>query len=236
MLQIGTDPDNEDIVLDFFAGSAATAQAVAEQNAEDGGNRRYICVQFPEPLPNPESKLKTIADIARSRMQNVAGSVEDRDGKFMLETGSDLDAGFKAYRLADSNMREWEAPDVDSAEALTEQLAMFEHGLKENVRVEDVLVELVLREGFSLNSRLNMIQTDSNTVYQVTASSEGYSRAQDAVDGRARAFYVCLDDELTLQTVEALEMDEETVFICLDGALDDSIKLNLSLECLLKVI
>lgn len=236
MLQIGTDPDSEDIVLDFFAGSAATAQAVIEQNAEDGGNRRYICVQFPEPLPEPESELKTIADIARSRMRNLARSFEDEDDQLSLEAASKVDVGFKAYQLAETNLREWDGPDDVSAESLGEQMALFEHGLKEDAYAADVLVELTLREGFSLNARVSVIQVADSTVYRIFESSEGHSRAKDTDIEEVRSFYVCLDDELTFDTVDALEMDEETVFICLDTALDDSLKLNLALECLLKVV
>ena len=71
MLQVATTPSENDIIMDFFAGSAATAHGVLKQNIEDGGNRRFIMVQLPEPLPNPEQSLKTIADIGKERILHV---------------------------------------------------------------------------------------------------------------------------------------------------------------------
>jgi adenine-specific DNA-methyltransferase len=70
-IRIGTAPDAEDIVLDFFAGSGPTAQAVLSLNEEDGGDRKYILVQLPEPLPAPEENVSTIADLAKSRIETL---------------------------------------------------------------------------------------------------------------------------------------------------------------------
>jgi adenine-specific DNA-methyltransferase len=71
VLQIGTSPVETDIVLDFFAGSCSTAHEVLSMNREDGGNRRFICVQLPEPLPKPESKLKLLTDVGKQRIRSV---------------------------------------------------------------------------------------------------------------------------------------------------------------------
>ena len=71
MLQIATTPNNNDLVLDFFSGSGATAHAVLKQNLEDEGNRRFIAIQLPHPLPEPEDNLKTIFDMGVSRLQSV---------------------------------------------------------------------------------------------------------------------------------------------------------------------
>ena len=238
MLQIGTDPDNEDIVLDFFAGSAATAQAVVEHNAEDGGNRRFVCVQFPEPLPKPEPKLKTIADIARVRLRNLRDSLTGDDHQLTLEGSKDVDAGFKALRLADSNLRQWQPPEEDDPDALIEQMAIFDDGLKDDVRHKDVLYELILREGFSLNSEVEEVKTKSQMIYKVTDSNEGVAEQdEDAAAPRAdRSFCVCLDEEIGFEILDDLQVDTEQVFICRDSALDDALKVNLSLECILKVI
>jgi len=239
MLQIGTDPHSEDIVLDFFAGSGATAQAVVEQNARDNGDRRYICVQFPEPLPKPEPELKTIMDIARMRLQNVGKALDDDDLQMSLDSNElDIDTGFKAFRLADFNLRQWQAPDEDDPDALAEQMAIFDDGLKDDVRHKDVLYELILREGFSLNSEVEEVKTKSQMIYKVTDSNEGVAeRDEDAPEPRAdRAFYVCLDDEIVFEILDDQQLDTEHVFICRDSALDDALKVNLSLECILKVI
>jgi adenine-specific DNA-methyltransferase len=235
MLQIGTDPDSEDIVLDFFAGSAATAQAVLEQNAEDGGNRRYVCVQFPEPLPEPEDELETIADIARARMRNFAEAASEGGDQLSFDDSTDVDTGFKAYRLADTNLREWESQGVEETDELAEQMAMFDAGLKDDVRERDVLVELLLREGFSLNANVRELEVGDNTVYRTEDATEGLRNDEEASEGPSE-FLACLDDELHFETFDQLELDDESVFICRDSALDDSLKVNLDLECILKVL
>ncbi len=76
MLQIGTDANAGDLVVDFFSGSASTAHAILAQNQEDGGNRRFIMVQYPEPLPEPEPHLDTIADMGRMRIRRVIANME----------------------------------------------------------------------------------------------------------------------------------------------------------------
>lgn len=103
ILELATQPDREDLVLDFFAGSCTTAHAVLELNNEDGGNRRFICVQAPEPLDrtHPAGKnaaqlgLETIADIGKERMRRVIGRLKagcpPRSG--------DTDLGFRVYKL-----------------------------------------------------------------------------------------------------------------------------------------
>src|SRR5579885_729294 len=79
LLQLGTTTDSGDIILDFFAGSGSTGHAVVAQNAEDGGNRKFILVQLPEPLPKPEKALKTIADICKERVRRVMEKFDSQD-------------------------------------------------------------------------------------------------------------------------------------------------------------
>lgn len=241
MLQIGTEVDTEDIVMDFFAGSASTAQAVIEQNAEDGGNRRFVCVQFPEPLPEPEEELDTIADIARERLRNLRDTLDESNGQMTLGDSEGIDTGFKSFQLAESNLRQWEEPE-DGSDALVEQMEAFDEGLKEDVREQDVLYELVLREGFSLNAQIDAIEAGANQIFAVTDADEGRSAEDEPAEeenespNEQRQFYACLDDEIDFDILEHLDLGNESVFICRDSALDDALKVNLSLECILKVI
>ncbi len=76
VLQLATTDDQEDIVLDFFAGSASMAHAVLAQNRADGGNRRFIAVQLPESLPAPEKELKRLTDIGETRIRNVIAKLQ----------------------------------------------------------------------------------------------------------------------------------------------------------------
>ncbi|MFT4040860.1 MAG: site-specific DNA-methyltransferase, partial [Thermomicrobiales bacterium] len=105
MVQAATSATKGDIVLDFFAGSGVMGHAVMQQNAADGGNRHYMSVQFPELLPKPDERMRTIADIARARFiaagQRIAA---ERAGSLPLDGGAPLDLGFRAYTLAESNV------------------------------------------------------------------------------------------------------------------------------------
>ena len=100
MLQIGTDADSNDIVLDFFAGSGPTGHAVVNQNLQDGGDRRFILVQLPEPLPKLEDKLKTIADMCKMRVISVINKLNIKDKQSELdltdiEKAQSVDLGVK---------------------------------------------------------------------------------------------------------------------------------------------
>jgi len=235
MLQIGTDTDSRDLVIDFFSGSAATAHAVLEQNREDGGNRRYVMVQIGEPLPKPEPHLDTIVDIGKTRICRVIEEMEaEEEGQLDLRPDEDL--GFKVFKLAPSTFRQWEPPESEGADALGEQLALFDRGLEEGADPRDVIYEVMLKLGYSLNSRIEPLGLEGNRVYRVTDHDQTLKVSETFRVSPAASFYICLDDELHDATIEALPLDKETTFVCLDTALDDSQKVNLAMQCLLKVI
>ncbi len=229
MLQIGTDEQDNDIVLDFFSGSASTAHAVLAQNREDSGNRQFILVQYPEPLPKPEPHLDTIADMGRVRVRNVITRMEAEDaGKLDLHPDEDL--GFKVFKLAPSTFREWTRP-ADAAE-LQQQLSYFDAGMKDDADPLHALYEVLLKEGYSLNARIEALELAVNRVHRIcqpAAAAEGAAPADSC-------FYLCLDDEIHDATLDALPLDDQTVFICQDTALDDSQKVNLALQCVLRVV
>ena len=222
MLQIATSPSDGDIVLDFFAGSATMAHAVLTQNRDDGGDRRFVCVQIPEVLPRPETALRTIADIGRERIRRVIARMQEREtGTLDLserETPEDL--GFRAYRLVPSNYRpESEAADTGDAAVL------FTQPLADAWTPDGLLHEIALKEGFDLGVQIEQVAgVTTNTVYRLT---DPY---------KEQACLVCLDDTLHADTAKALGLTREDLFICLDSALDDTLAANLALQCRLKVI
>jgi adenine-specific DNA-methyltransferase len=224
MLQIGTDAEAGDLVVDFFSGSASTAHAVLAQNREDGGNRRFILVQFPEPLPLPEPHLDTIADMGRLRVRRVIEQMKTEEQE-QLDLRPDEDLGFKVFKLAGSTFRRWEPPTDESAAALEEQLVLFDRGLEVGADPLHVIYEVILKLGYSLNAPIESVAVEGNQVYRVG----------DAGDNPP-PFYICIDDDVQDATIDALPLGKETTFVCLDTALDDSQKVNLSMQCLLKVI
>ena len=98
--------EGNDLVLDFFGGSGTTAQAVLELNKEDGGNRRFILVQLPEPTGRED--FPTIAEITKERVRRVIKRMEgQRSGELPVGDGTKPDLGFKVFKLAESNFAIW---------------------------------------------------------------------------------------------------------------------------------
>ena len=141
------------IVLDFFAGSGTTGHAVMAQNAADGGNRRYILVQLPEPL-DPENKdqrvaadfcdklgkPRNIAELTKERLRRVAQKIRDESPLFAG------DLGFRVFKLDSSNIHEWEPDRDDLGQTLLDSI---DH-LKADRTEQDILYELLLKLGLDL--------------------------------------------------------------------------------------
>ena len=163
MLTLATDRDGEHIVLDFFSGSATTAHAVMDLNAKDGGNRRFILVQLPEPTDERSEARKagyrTICDIGRERIRRAAESIRQ-------ETGADIDYGFRVFRVDSSNMKDvWYAPD-----GLT-QADLFDLAvsIKEDRTGDDLLIQVMLELGLDLSLPIETRRVDGKIVYVVGA-------------------------------------------------------------------
>ena len=159
-LQISTSNENEDIVLDFFGGSATTAQAVVDKNKEDEGNRKFILVQLPELCDETSEAYragyKTIADIAKERIRRVIKKAEKEKAEKpnMFDEGK-LDLGFK---LSSSNFKIWRGSEI-TEENLEQQLEMFTNPVREGSEKENMLYELMLKAGYLLTDK---VETKSN--------------------------------------------------------------------------
>jgi adenine-specific DNA-methyltransferase len=226
MLQIATSPEADDIVLDFFSGSATTAHAVLTQNRDDCGNRHFIMVQFPEPLPTPEPVLKAITDIGKERIRRVIQRLEGEDaGKLTTGRETPEDLGFRVFKLGRSNYKAWRDYDGEDLDALQTLFDRFESLLVEGWQAENVLTEVMLMEGFPLDSATEPLpEFTHNAVTQVSS------------DLVAHRLFVCLDAEVHDETIAALAMDDDDVFICLDSALTDEAKVRLEDGRRVKVI
>jgi adenine-specific DNA-methyltransferase len=176
ILQIGTVPAEQNLVVDFFAGSCSTAHAVLAQNREDGGNRRFICVQLPEPLPRPESKLRDLTDVAEQRVHNVVSELKaEATPRLSLgDAGQKEDVGVKVFKLGSPNIQQW-APDGDQdVEAYTQKLRLFDDPLVAGWAFENVIWEVALREGFGLETRFAARDLrNGNKVYDVRDPNTG---------------------------------------------------------------
>ncbi len=189
ILRIATRYDESDIVLDFFAGSGTTGHAVMTQNSEDGGNRRYILVQMPEPLKIPEDNARTIFDLAKSRLRAVADDLRNSDAENgaseeAADDAGQMDLGFRVYSLDTSNIRAWE-PDPDNLEqTLMDSVDHIRPGRGEH----DILSELLLKLGLDLS-----IPIETRTIAGKPVANMG-----------SGALIACLDESIATPDVERL--------------------------------
>lgn len=143
---------NNDIILDFFAGSGTTAHAVAELNAEDGGNRKWICIQLGERTGEKSEVFKagyhTIADIARERIRRADAKIRASQADKLASRDVPLDLGFRAYRVDDSNFKQWNELVSDPEEIRQQALESIDP-LEPNATDDDILTEVLLKRGIS---------------------------------------------------------------------------------------
>lgn len=151
LLTIGN-AKNNDIILDFFAGSGTTAHAISELNAEDGGNRKWICVQLGERTDEKSEAFKagyhTIADISRERIRRAGVKIKADFADKLSERKAPLDLGFRAYAIDESNFKRWNE-QVSTAEEIRQQALESIDPLEPNATDDDILTEILLKRGIS---------------------------------------------------------------------------------------
>lgn len=153
ILKIASKPNS--LILDFFAGSGTTGQAVMELNKEDGGNRKYILVQYPEKIENSsDPNLQTIFDITCERI------------KRSIEMYQYKESGFKAFKLVDSNFKTFDANPDDDISVLEQKMLDIENKVKEDTKVEDLIYELILKHGLlPLNEPIHSKIVEQQKIY-----------------------------------------------------------------------
>lgn len=162
-LQIIT-KDN-DIILDFFSGSATTAHAVMQLNAEDGGNRQFIMVQLPEVTDEKSEACKAgyanICEIGKERIRRAGAKIKEQN--------SEVDTGFKVLKLDSSNLAKWDDTPIennDMADLFTRMDSMDETIKKDRADL-DVVFEVMLKIGIPLTYSVNEITVGSRKVYSI---------------------------------------------------------------------
>ena len=205
----------EDLILDFFAGSGTTAHAVLDLNKQDGGNRKFILVQLPEPTDRTD--YPTISEITKERVRRVIKKLNDEDGN-----EKNQDRGFRVFKLAESNFTPWDGSIDQSPEALSRQVEMHIEHVRQGRTDQDILYEILLKSGFPLSIPVETLQVDGKTVYSIS-------------DG---IMLVCLDRNLSMPSVQAIvdRLPERVVFLDEGFAGNDALKVNAKEACKLKNI
>jgi len=214
MLQLATSKNS--IILDFFSGSATTAHAVMQLNAEDGGNRKFIMVQLPEPTDEKseayKAGYKNICEIGKERIRRAGEKIkEEYKDKENIEN---LDIGFKVLKLDTSNIRKWQ-PDYDNLEqSLMDYVDNFVEGRTEF----DVVYEIMLKYGLDLTYPVDEFTIAGKKVYSI-----GYGMLM-----------ICLDNEITtevakgiLTKIKELSPESSRVVFKDNGFKSDSNKTNI---------
>lgn len=217
----GTNSDS--VVLDFFAGSGTTAHAVMALNAEDGGSRRCISVQLPEPTgENSEARnagFTSISAIARERVRRAGNKILEENAAILDGRDQPLDMGFRAYRLVDTNFTKWKADSGLSEGELVDLFNRMSDSANDDARPEAILTEVLLKLGFSLSENIETVDVDGLEVFSVSD----------------RLLMAYLDEHTTptLTQLRALVAKEPERLVILEDAFkgNDELKTNLVQEC-----
>ena len=197
---------NNDIVLDLFSGSATTAHAIMQLNAHDGGNRQFVLVQIPEVVNETTSAYKngykTICDIGEERIRRAGKKIKE-------ETNADIDYGFRVYKVDSTNMKDvyYTANDLEQG-----NLAEFESNIKEDRTTDDLLTQVILDLGLSLDLKIEEKMIGKNKVYYVAGNS----------------LVACFDDSIDIDIVDEICKCEPYKVVFKDSAFKtDNDKINL---------
>lgn len=175
MIRLATYTNESDIILDFFSGSATTAHAVMQLNAEDGGNRRFILVQLPEVCDEKseayKAGYKNICEIGKERIRRAGKKLtETKDGQLSMDgEKTPLDIGFKVFKLDTSNMRLWDATPIADGDAdeLVERMNQMVRRIKPERSDLDMVYEVMLKLGVPLTYPVQQLNINGKPVYEV---------------------------------------------------------------------
>lgn len=207
---LGCSRDRESIILDFFSGSATTAHALMQLNAEDKGNRRFILVQLPELTDNKSEAYKAgymnICEIGKERIRRAGNKILDEQAKKNDDAGlfanqedsPKIDVGFRVLKLDSSNMNEvYYTPEEFDVNSL------FNENIKSDRTEEDLLFQVMLDLGIELSAKIDKSEVAGKTVWSV---SDGYLLA-------------CFDEDVNESAIIAIAKQKPLYFVMRDSSL-----------------
>jgi len=227
---------NNDLILDFFAGSSTTSSATYLFNLENNYSCKYIMVQLPEVLNENEKEYRdgyefcrevglkpNIAEIGKERIRRVIKRIVEEEE--ITEELKDQDFGFKVFKLHWSHFNQWQEYKGTDVTELMDLFAKQEDALIPSWKAGNLLVEIMLQEGFPLHSKIEIVKAiTANKVFQVKSEFCNHM------------IFVCLDPAVDTTTIEGLPLSDKDIFICLDSALTDEQKVALSDKGVIKTI
>ena len=207
-LKMITKFDKDSLILDFFSGSATTAHAVMQLNSEDGGNRKFIMVQLPEKTDEKSEAFKAgyknICEIGKERIRRAGKKIKEESPS----TTQDLDIGFRVLKLNSTNMQDiyYSPKDISQADLFSQV-----DNVKPDRTGEDLLFQVMLELGATLDSKIETTTVAGKTIYNV---AEGYLVA-------------CFDPDVTDEVVKAIAQMQPAYAVLRDTSMkDDSTATN----------
>lgn len=220
-----------DIIIDFFAGSSSTADAALKYSVETGLDLHFIQVQLPEPLEPTDDGyqfgFKTIAELSRARICRIAELISQQEDN-AHDNPLSSDIGFRSYRLADTNFTKWRTDSDTDATALEQHLLDLRESADDNATPDDLLTEILLKQGHSLVEQIRNRDIDG-------LSYKAVVRVDDEGGDEDTLVLAYLDEHskpTLAQLREALKI-KPAQFIMLEDAFqgDDQLKTNLAQIC-----
>jgi adenine-specific DNA-methyltransferase len=226
LIRYCTLPSENAIILDFFAGSGSTAEAIMQLNATESGNRHFVLVQLPEPTPEKSNARKAgyerITEVTKERVRRVIAQMNEADaGTLPIADAPSLDRGFKVFKLDSSNFKVWDADNAPKdAEALAAQLLLYAEHLLDGRSQHDVLYELLLKSGRMLTVPIDVRELNRQPVYSVPA------------DEKNGTLLICLEIPIKEETLREMIALAPGQVLCLDSAFEgnDQLKNNIVLQ------
>ena len=199
--------NKDDLIIDFFSGSATTAHAVMKLNATDNGKRKFIMVQLPEEVPVDSEAFKAgyknICEIAKERIRRAGAAIK----KEMGELTCTVDTGFRVLKLDSSNMEDTFYKSQEYTQA-----SLFEDNIKSDRTSEDLLFQAMLETGALLSETIEVSEFNNKQIFNV---ANGYLIA-------------CFDQDLDLDTITYISKLNPVYFLCRDASLlSDSVADNI---------
>lgn len=217
LINLGSSPNNNDIILDFFAGSGSLGQAVLELNKETKGNRKFILIQLPEKT-NEDSEAykngyKNISMITKARLINVITEISGSKNKLNFQGDSKL--GFRKFVLGPSNFKIWRSDIIEDENDLKNQIEIFKNPQKDNNSELDLLWELILKNGIELHTKVISNKVGKSNIYFLDSNK-----------------YCFCFNELTKNVVDEVLKIKPFQLICLDSSFqnNDCNKTNIQLK------
>lgn len=216
ILRIASDKDS--IILDFFSGSATTAHAVMQLNAEDGGNRQFIMVQLPEVCDEKSEAYKAgyqnICEIGKERIRRAGKKILEENNQMTLEKKEQLDIGFKVFKLDSSNLKTWDNTPVtaEQMDLLYERMNNMIHRVKSDRSDLDMVSEIMLKLGVPLTYSITAIEINGKTAYSI---------------GEDCLLLICLSPDVKPEDVEQMaEYAPAKLIISRESFVDDTAMAN----------